>query len=116
MMQKFVVLFLLLLPCGIRGQTEPAASTSDTLDKLANDFWTWRAKYAPFTGDDVNRMERPGGTRDWSRASIDKQTNDLVKFEARWKDQNAAQWPVPKQVDYKLIGSALSRVRWELEI
>jgi uncharacterized protein (DUF885 family) len=88
----------------------------DSLEKLANDFWTWRAKYAPFTGDDVNRMERPGGTRDWSRASIDKQTNDLVKFEARWKDQNAAQWPIPKQVDYKLIGSALSRVRWELEI
>src|SRR3954453_5954384 len=89
---------------------------AESLEKLANDFWTWRAKYAPFTGDDVNRMERPGGTRDWSRASIDKQTNDLVKFEARWKDQNAAQWPIPKQVDYKLIGSALSRVRWELEI
>src|SRR5437879_6797675 len=116
MIQKFVVLLLLLLPCGIRGQTEPAASTSDTLDMLANDFWSWRAKYAPFTGDDVNRMERPGGMRDWARASIDQRRKDLAGFKARWKKLNPAQWPIPKQVDYKLIGSALSRVRWELEI
>ena len=45
---------------------------ADSLEKLADDFWAWRARYAPFTGDDVNRMERPGGTRDWSRASIDQ--------------------------------------------
>src|SRR5438067_12655399 len=117
MMQKCVVLLLLLLlPCGIRGQTEPAASTSDTLDKLANDFWAWRAKYAPFTGDDVNRMERPGGTRDWSQAGIDKQRKDLAEFETRWKKLDPMQWPIPQQVDYSLIGSALSRMRWELDI
>jgi hypothetical protein len=29
---------------------------------------------------------------------------------------NPAQWPIPKQVDHKLIRSALSRVRWELDI
>jgi hypothetical protein len=116
MMQKFVVLFLLLLPCGIRGQTEPAASTSDTLDKLANDFWSWRAKYAPFTGDDVNRLERPGGVRDWSAAAIDKCGRDLKDFDARYQKIDASDWPVPQQVDYRLIGSALSRVHWELEV
>src|SRR5438067_12864602 len=116
MMQKCVVLLLLLLlPCGIRGQTEPAASTSDTLDKFANDFWAWRAKYAPFTGDDVNRMERPGGPRDWSQAGIDKQRKDLAEFETRWKKLDSTQWPIPQQVDYRLIGSALSRVRSELD-
>jgi uncharacterized protein (DUF885 family) len=87
----------------------------EKLDKLANDFWTWRAKYAPFTGDDVNRMERPGGIRDWSRKSIDQRRKDLGAFEARWKKVDASSWPIPKQVDYKLIGSALSRVRWELD-
>ena len=91
-------------------------AVADSLEKLADDFWAWRAKYAPFTGDDVNRMERPGGTRDWSRASIDHRLKDLADFEARWKKLNPAQWPIPKQVDYKLIGSALSRVRWELDI
>ena len=93
-----------------------AAANSGALDKLADDFWTWRAKYAPFTGDDVNRIERPGGIRDWSRASIDKQRKDFAEFEARWKKLDATTWPIPQQVDHKLIGSALSRVRWELDM
>src|SRR5207248_7860780 len=39
-------------------------------------------------------------------------------FEGRWKKIGSTQanWPISKQVDYKLMGSALSRVRWELEI
>lgn len=89
---------------------------ADSLEKLADDFWKWRAKYAPFTGDDVNRIERPGGMRYWSRASVDQRRKDLEQFEARWKRLNATAWSIPKQVDYKLIGSALSRVRWELDI
>ena len=93
-----------------------ASAATESLDKLANDFWAWRAKYAPFTGDDVNRIERPGGTRDWSRASIDKQQKDLAEFEARWKKFDPTQWAVPQQVDYSLTGSALARVRWELNI
>src|SRR5437870_2778792 len=89
---------------------------ADSLNKLAGDFWSWRAEYAPFTGDDVNRMQRPGGSRDWSRASIDRRGNDLEQFESRWKKIDPSSWPIAKQVDYKLIGSALSRVRWELDI
>ncbi|MEP7014645.1 MAG: DUF885 family protein [Verrucomicrobiota bacterium] len=89
---------------------------ADSLGPLANDFWTWRAQYAPFTGDDVNRMERPGGTRDWSRASIDKRRSDLAEFETRAKKIDSKGWSIPQQVDHKLIGSALSRVRWEMDI
>jgi len=92
------------------------AQQSDPLDKLAADFWTWRARYAPFTGDDVNRIERPGGVRDWSRAKIDNQRKELDEFEARWKKIDSHTWPIARQVDYRLIGSALSRVRWELDI
>src|SRR5436309_15156849 len=92
-----------------------AQSQTESLAKLSDDFWTWRAKHAPFTGDDVNRIERPGGTRDWSRATIDKQRKDLAAFEARWKKIDTSHWPVPQQVDYHLIGSALSRIRWELD-
>jgi Uncharacterized protein conserved in bacteria len=93
-----------------------ASPATESLDKLANDFWAWRAKYAPFTGDDVNRLERPGGTRDWSRASIEKQRKDLAEFDARWKKLDPAQGAIPQQVDSRLIGSALARVRWELDI
>ena len=103
--------FLLLATAAIAQaqQTEP-------FEKLANDFWTWRAKYAPFTGDDVNRIERPGGLRDWSRTKIDNQRKELSEFEARWTKIDSRAWPIAKQVDYRLIGSALSRVRWELDI
>ncbi len=91
-------------------------AVAESLEKLADDFWTWRTKYAPFTGDDVNRLERPGGIRDWSRASIDQRRNDLKQFETRWKNIDPSSWPVSQQVDYKLVGSALSRVHWELDV
>src|SRR5438477_4858307 len=92
------------------------AQSTDPLDKLAADFWAWRARYAPFTGDDVNRIERPGGMRDCSRAKIDNQRKELDEFEVRWKKIDSHTWPIARQVDYRLIGSALSRVRWELDI
>ena len=112
-----MILILFALQIGAR---------ADSLEKLADDFWNWRARYAPFTGDDVNRMERPGGMRDWSEAAIEKRRNDLVEFEGRWKKVEPPSpgagaagingWPIEKQVDYKLIGSALARVHWELDI
>src|SRR5262249_46066223 len=105
------LLLLTSLTLSAAAQTQP-----DSLEKLADDFWAWRAKYALFSPDDVNRMERPGGVRDWSHASIDQRKKDLEGFDARWKKLDPAQWPIPKQVNYKLIGSALSRVHWELEV
>jgi uncharacterized protein (DUF885 family) len=102
--------------CSAGAQTKTENARTEPIEKLANDFWDWRARYAPFTGDDVNRIERPGGTRDWSRAAIDRHRKDLAEFEARWKKIDANGWPIPKQVDYRLIGSALGRVRWELDI
>src|SRR6266404_5644623 len=92
------------------------AQDTAPLDKLADDFWTWRARYAPFNGDDVPRIERPGGMRDWSRASIDKRRKDLADFDARWRKIDIKNAPIPEQVDYRLIGSALARVRWELDV
>ena len=92
------------------------AQQTDPLDKLADDFWKWRAKDAPFNGDDVPRVERPGGMRVWSRTSIDQRRKDLADFEARWKKIDIHTWAIPRQVDYRLIGSALARVRWELDV
>jgi uncharacterized protein (DUF885 family) len=111
-----LILIVLLPFTGAFAQTKPENGATESLEKLAGDFWGWRAQYAPFTGDDVNRIERPGGTRDWSRAAIDRYRKELVEFEARWKKIEASGWPIPKQVDYRLIGSALARVRWELDV
>lgn len=88
---------------------------ADSLDNLANEFWTWRASEQPVTFDDIPRLERPAGwVPDWSPAAVARYRQQLEQFEARWKKMDASRWPVDRQVDYRLIGSALARVRWEL--
>jgi uncharacterized protein (DUF885 family) len=111
-MKRFCAVFFIIVAASETLHPQQA----DPLDKLAADFWTWRARYAPFTGDDVNRIERPGGMRGWSRARIDSERKELSEFEARWEKIDSHAWPIAKQVDYRLIGSALSRVKWELDI
>ena len=109
-MRRALVLFVVFcLPLSVRGQ--------DSLDKLATDFWAWRAQWQPFNADDIPRIERPAGLKpSWSAESIAHQRNDLSAFEARWKKLDASKWRVPQQVDYRLMGSALARVHWELDM
>ena len=101
------VLVLSLAPC----------SRADSLDDLARDFWTWRAAEQPVSADDIPRLERPANwVPDWSPEGVEHYQKQLEEFEARWKKLDAASWPVPRQVDYRLMGSALARVRWELDV
>jgi hypothetical protein len=94
-----------------------AQQSGDSDEKLASDFWSWRARYGQYTGDDVTRMERPGGVvRDWSAASVEEQRKELATFDERWRKLNDSAVPVQKQVDHLLIGSGLGRVHWELDI
>ena len=66
--------------------------------------------------DDVNRLERPGGTRDWSAAAIEKRRRRSRHNSRRAGNSSSPGiGPIPQQVDYRLIGSALARVRWELD-
>jgi len=102
---------LLLLPATFFSQEK-----TDSLDRLASDFWTWRTIYRPFTFDDIPRIERATGVRDWSEAAVEKQRADLAKFESRWSAMHPNAWPVAQKVDYRLIGSAIARVRWELDV
>ena len=93
------------------------AAAQDSLDQLATDFWGWRTQYQPFNNDDIPRVERPSGLkRSWSAAAVARQEADIAALEARWKRFNPAAWPVAQQVDYRLIGSALARVHWELDL
>jgi hypothetical protein len=94
----------------------PAPAAADPLADLARDFWAWRAVHQPLSGDDIPRIERPAGwVPDWSRPTIAARREALGRFEARWRALDAAAWPVPRQVDWRLTGSAISRVRWELD-
>src|SRR4051812_7019247 len=92
-------------------------STYETLQQLASEFWTWRAANQPISSDDIPRIERPADwVPDWSRDAIERRRRELSEFGARHAAIDAASWPVPQQVDFRLIGSAIARVHWELNV
>jgi len=105
-----------LVVCGaLAASAAPAAS--DALEPLAAELWRWRAAERPSSGDDIPRLARPAGWRpEWSRPAIERRLRELAAFEARWRELDPAAWSVPLQVDHRLVGSALARVRWELEV
>ena len=91
---------------------------ADSIGELSESFWQWRAQEQPFTNDDIPRIDRPAGFAvDWSAKTVAQRLDQLKVFEQRWKAlAPAASAPVIEQVDYRLLGSALARVRWELAI
>ena len=104
------------LPRNNEKSSPSISEDSSSLASLSNDFWQWRSRYQPFSQDDIPRIDHPSGNRDWSAASIVRQKETLQAFEQRWKQLNRKGWNVAQQVDDRLLGSALARVRWELEL
>ena len=45
-----------------------------------------------------------------------KQRESLAAFEARWKKIDSSAWAVARQVDYRLMGSALARLDCNIEV
>ncbi len=86
------------------------------VQQLGADFWAWRATTQPATSDDIPRIVRPQGwTPDWSPKAVAEQRKALAQFEAQWKALAAKPGTVSEKVDYRLVGSALARVHWELD-
>jgi uncharacterized protein (DUF885 family) len=97
--------------------TENRSHNYSVLQNLAQRFWEWRARHMPISYDDIPRLERPTGwIPDWSAPAIASRRQDLARFVKEWESIDASAWSIPQQVDYRLIGSALARVRWELDI
>lgn len=93
-----------------------AASTAQ-LRGLSERFWTWRAANQPASGDDIPRIERPRDwVPDWSANAVAARRKSLDAFEREWRTIDTTGWDRPAQVDYRLTGSALARVHWELDL
>ena len=91
------------------------AGAPDAQEKLGQDFWRWRAETQPAGPDDIPRVTRPPGwTPDWSAASVDRRRSVLGELEKRFRAL-PPRTEVPAEVDRRLLGSALARVRWELD-
>lgn len=92
-------------------------STYERLHELARDFWIWRGANQPISSDDIPRIERPDGwIPDWSGVAIERRRRELDDLSERHRNIDAQSWPVAHQVDYRLIGAALARVHWELNV
>ena len=96
----------------MRAQTPEAK-----VQALSEKFWQWRATEQPFTNDDIPRLARPAGfVAHWSAKDAATYDARIAAFEQEWRALDVSTAPVPVQVDYRLIGSAIARVRWELEV
>jgi uncharacterized protein (DUF885 family) len=90
---------------------------NNELDLLAREFWDWRILAQPVISDDIPRVDRPANwDPDWSQTSIEAQRHQLQEFEERWKALDLTQASISRQVDHRLIGSAIARVRWEMDV
>jgi hypothetical protein len=92
------------------------AAAQPAVQQLGADFWAWRGTTQPASSDDIPRIVRPAGwLPDWSPAAVAAQRQQLAAFEARWKALERAPQSIGEKVDYRLVGSALARVHWEMD-
>lgn len=89
----------------------------DPLEQLGEEFWTWRARQAPRTRDDLPRLERPPGWRPaWAASDVAAYRRQLEVFGARLAALGVGATPVERATDARLLGSAIARVRFELDV
>ncbi|ONI76282.1 hypothetical protein ALI144C_37115 [Actinosynnema sp. ALI-1.44] len=91
--------------------------TAKTHAELAAEFRDWRTLTQPDDGDDVPRVDRPHGwVADWSADAVAARRAALADFTKRHEAIDLSGEPVDVQVDGRLLGSALARVHWELDL
>ena len=94
-----------------------AERTDATLQQLAASFWSWRAGQQPRSRDDIPRLDRAEGwVPNWSLATVGGYRERLGEFDRQLRSIDVNDAPPEVQVDHALVGSALARVRWELDV
>jgi hypothetical protein len=96
-------------------QVDPRRDKELTI--LATEFWEWRRLHQPLSGDDIPRIERPDHWQvDWDPQTVQDRLRKLRDFQRRCKDLDSSDWSRPRQVDHRLLRSALARVDWERRV
>lgn len=110
---KRVLLSILLMGASLVGASPVDANP---VQDLGGTFWAWRADTQPATSDDIPRIVRPSGwVPDWSPSAIRERHARLGALEAQWQALADTPRSITEETDYRLMGSALARVRWELD-
>jgi hypothetical protein len=107
-----------VLACTFLAPLRASAQTPEAkVQALSERFWAWRATEQPFTNDDIPRIDRPAGfVSHWSAQDVAGYQQRIAAFDREWRALDVSTAPVPVQVDYRLIGSAIARVYWELQV
>ena len=96
-------------------------SVREEIAQLGHEFWEWRRLQQPRSHDDIPRIERPRGwSPAWSSDDVARYRSDVQKFLARFDSIDAGsatdlKVELESYVEYRLIGSAIHRVIWELD-
>ena len=102
---------------GARAQTAGLQAAGAKVQALSARFWEWRATEQPFSDDDIPRLDRPAGfTAQWSARAVAGYKRQVGEYEREWRGVDVSGAPVAVQVDWRLVGSAIARVHWELEV
>jgi hypothetical protein len=116
-MRYLPIILCLLLPVATLQAETKASGLNAGLQSLAADFFSWRSKQQPASGDDIPRVERPEGWLPaWSR-------EDLAVYRVKYQDYLEKLEALDKtgfsradEVDALLLSSAIKRVGWELDV
>jgi hypothetical protein len=110
--------FSVLLGITLSLQCAHAAPFERTkLNALSESFWTWRATEQPFTNDDIPRIERAADFKvDWSPEAVKRYHVKITDFEKQWRALDIKEVSISDEIDYRLLGSAIARVYWELDV
>ena len=107
----FVIVLSLLFVGNVGAQYDPG------IQKLAKEFFEWRAVTQPSTGDDIPRVERPDKwVPDFSQAALKSYRNKYLEFSNKLKNLTNNFWTLSDSVDYLLLHSAIERINWELNV
>jgi hypothetical protein len=108
---QFLVSLFLLISINLYSQYNPG------IQKLAKDFFGWRAITQPSTGDDILRVERPDKwVPDFSSAALKSSREKYLEYRYKLENLPRENWTLTDSVDYLLLHSAIERVNWELNV
>ena len=89
----------------------------EKLQKLSEDFFSWRAVTQPATSDDINRVERPDNwVPNYSPDALKEYRQKYHDFKTTLLNIPRIHWTRTDSVDFLLMRSAIERVHWELDV
>ena len=90
--------------------------------QLGEKFWSWRRTQQPRSHDDITRIARnPKWMPSWSASDVAKYREQYLDFLDLYSKINVGKiknlnCDKVTYVDYRILGSAIARVKWEIDI